>query len=83
MARTQLRSTGERAATGPAAPSEREVHIQGHWRPARILPPNSLRVGARIDGIAIIEMPDTTIVIGPGQHATMDDRGNIVLELAA
>ena len=83
VTRPELRSTGERAATGPAAPGERQVHIDGHWRPARILLPNNLHVGARIDGVAIIEMPDTTIVIGPGQHATMDDRGNIVLELAA
>lgn len=82
VARPELRNISERAETGPAAPSERQVHIQGHWRPACVLLPNHLRVGARIDGIAIIEMPDTTVVIGPGQHATMDDRGNVVLELA-
>ena len=83
VARPELRNMSELAETGPAAPSERQVHIQGQWRPARVLLPHHLRVGARIDGIAIIEMPDTTIVIGPGQHATMDDRGNVVLELAA
>ena len=81
--RPQLRSAGARAGAGAAEPGERQVYIQGHWRPARILLPHHLRVGARIDGIAIIEMPDTTIVIGPGQHAAMDEHGNVVLALAA
>jgi N-methylhydantoinase A len=82
--RPQLRGAGEYAAAdGTAPPGERQVYVQGHWRCARIVLPRHLRVGERIDGVAIIEMPDTTIVIGPGQHAAMDEHGNVVLELTA
>ena len=43
VARPELRNMSELAETGPAAPSERQVHIQGRWRPARVLLPHHLR----------------------------------------
>lgn len=41
-----------------------------HWRP-------SLRPGSAIEGPAIIEALDSTAVLPPGWHATVDDRGYI------
>jgi N-methylhydantoinase A len=38
--------------------------------------------GDLIIGPAIIERPDTTIVVGPGQLAEVEPYGNIIIELA-
>jgi N-methylhydantoinase A/oxoprolinase/acetone carboxylase beta subunit len=35
--------------------------------------------GAKLDGPAILEFPGTTVVVGPGQHATLDGEGNVVV----
>ena len=40
-----------------------------------------LTVGFRITGPAIIEHPETTVYVAPGQTARMDHLGNIVIEL--
>ena len=42
-----------------------------------------LGAGDRIAGAAIIERPDTTIVIGPGQRAEVEPYGNIIIDLVA
>jgi N-methylhydantoinase A len=38
-------------------------------------------VGARVDGPAIIEFPDTTAVIRPGQSAQIDALGSLVVAM--
>jgi N-methylhydantoinase A len=38
-----------------------------------------LRAGEIIDGPAILEQPDTTTVLYPGQTARIDERGNLVI----
>ena len=40
----------------------------------------NIRAGNRIDGPAILEYPGTTVVIGPGQKATVDSWLNIAIE---
>jgi N-methylhydantoinase A len=39
--------------------------------------------GDLVIGPAIIERPDTTIVVGPGQRAEVEPYGNIIIDLAA
>jgi N-methylhydantoinase A len=39
-----------------------------------------LYVGAEIDGLAIVETRDTTIVIGAGQSAVVDEVGSVIIE---
>jgi N-methylhydantoinase A len=68
------------AAAPPAedvSPTERRVFAGGEFKTAAVYrePPGEL------DGLAIVELPDTTIVIGEGQHATVDDHGNVVIEV--
>jgi N-methylhydantoinase A len=41
-----------------------------------------LPVGARIEGPAILEQADATIVVDPGLAATVDPLGNLVLRRA-
>jgi N-methylhydantoinase A len=42
-----------------------------------------LEPGAEIAGPAVIDFPDTAIVIHPDQHATVDPVGNVVIQLPA
>lgn len=71
------------AARDAPAPGRREVYQGGAWREAAVLGPAHLAPGARIEGLAIVEMPDTTIVIGAGQAGRVDPHGNLVITRAA
>ncbi|MFN3938075.1 MAG: hydantoinase/oxoprolinase family protein [Gemmobacter sp.] len=56
----------------------RKVHV-GAWHDAAIHDRLSLPVGARIAGPAVLEQPDTTILVEPGLIAEVDAFGNIRL----
>jgi N-methylhydantoinase A len=45
------------------------------WRP-------SLPAGARIDGPAVIEEPNATTLIHPGDRAVVSDAGHLVIDVA-
>ncbi|APH74599.1 hydantoinase/oxoprolinase family protein [Aquibium oceanicum] len=38
--------------------------------------------GDRIEGPAVIEQTDSTVLVGPGDRLSADDRGNLVMEVA-
>ncbi|MFV0492680.1 MAG: hydantoinase/oxoprolinase family protein [Pseudorhodobacter sp.] len=57
----------------------RRVHVGGQWRDTEILDRLELPVGAKIAGPAILEQPDTTILIEPGLIGTVDGFGNVIL----
>jgi N-methylhydantoinase A len=82
MQRPELQRAGTNGKT-PVAESTRQVFQQGAWRQARILPGEALAPGLELDGLAVIELPDTTIVVGEGQHASVDQWGNVVVHLQA
>jgi N-methylhydantoinase A len=42
-----------------------------------------LVAGNRVAGPAIIQVPDTTIVVHPGQAARIDPYGNVLADLTA
>jgi N-methylhydantoinase A len=42
-----------------------------------------LRDGDAIDGLAIVELPDTTVVVGPDQDAVVDGAGDLVIATRA
>ena len=46
-----------------------------YWR-------DHLPLGARIEGPALVEQMDTTVLIEPGWRATGDALGNLILEAA-
>jgi N-methylhydantoinase A len=58
--------------------THRRVHM-GAWVEAAILDRLSLPVGAVVTGPAVLEQPDTTILIEPGLSGRVDDFGNIIL----
>jgi N-methylhydantoinase A len=45
------------------------------WRP-------SLAAGARVDGPAVIEEPNATTLIHPGDSATVSDAGHLIIDVA-
>lgn len=69
-------SNGRPVGSGEAT---RRVFSGGEWHDARVLGQDAIRTGVEIDGLAIVEMPDTTIVIGDGQHGSVDQYGNVVI----
>ena len=71
---------GKEASAEAARRGTRRIHAGGEWREASVHDRLLLPVGARIEGPAVLEQPDTTIVVDPGLAATIDRFGNVVLE---
>ena len=74
-----------RAAPSPLPAPEpagrRQVHFQRWWDTA-VYRRDSLHPGAVIEGPAIVEQPDTTIIIEPGMTGRIDAYDNILVEVA-
>ncbi len=62
-----------------AQSGKRKIWVDGGWHEAAIYDRLRLPIEARIDGPAILEQPDTTILIEPGLTGTVDKFGNIVI----
>jgi len=67
------------ASLDKARRGTRPVHF-GRWCEASIWWRLDLPVGARIEGPAVLEQPDATIVIEPGMSGRVDDLGNLIVE---
>jgi N-methylhydantoinase A len=74
-----LRTMAPTSTTMPT-PRHREVWMEGAWHKTAIYPRMELPVGAKIAGPAILEQPDTTILVEPGFAAQVDAFGNLVIE---
>ncbi|MGN6097228.1 MAG: hydantoinase/oxoprolinase family protein [Bosea sp. (in: a-proteobacteria)] len=57
----------------------RQVYLDGAWRETAIWSRLDLPVGTRIEGPAIFEQPDATILLDPGLKAEVDALGNLVI----
>jgi N-methylhydantoinase A len=67
------------APGGTTAPrTYRRIHV-GTWHEAAVYDRLSLPVGTEIVGPAILEQPDTTILVDPGLIARVDAFGNVIL----
>jgi N-methylhydantoinase A len=78
LERPKLRSEGS-AATGPPNPLRVDRVYLGEWYEASVFDESALRAGAVLTGPAVVELPDTNIVIGTGQSASVDGLGNVVI----
>lgn len=77
-----LASLGPRAlepGEQPEARTSRQVHIGGAWRETPIFDRLALPSGFVVSGPAILEQPDTTILIEPGMAGSIDSFGNVIL----
>jgi N-methylhydantoinase A len=68
------------ARDGSAArPHERELWFEGGWRKTPVLRREALAAGAAIEGPAVIEQLDCTVLLEPGNRAAVDRLGNLVV----
>jgi N-methylhydantoinase A len=81
--RPELRRASGNGGAAPGPIGERRVFQEGEWRSARIYDESAVVPGAVIDGLAVVELQDTTIVVGHGQRAEVDDYGSVVITLPA
>lgn len=81
--RFDLSVLGPTATAMPASPGVQAVFHAGRWWEARRFARLDLPAGARVDGPAILEQPDTTVWLEPGFHATVDALGNLVIAASA
>ena len=68
-----------RAAVDPSG--SRQVYM-GQWHVAPTYAVDSLSPGAAIEGPAVLESEFTTVLVWPGDHATVDAMGGIELRVA-
>ena len=66
--------------SSPALKGEREVYFEGEWKRTRVFNLDKLQVGNRVDGQAIIEGRDTTVVIPYGYRVSVDEYLNLIME---
>jgi N-methylhydantoinase A len=69
------------ATLAAAARPPRRIWVEG-WHEARVFDRLALPVGAVIEGPAVLEQPDGTILIEPGLAGRVDRFGNLLLERA-
>lgn len=68
-------------ALADAETGTRKVYFGGEWVTARIYSRELLPLGASIEGPAIIEQPDSTLVLDPSTTTTVDEFGNLIVNL--
>ncbi|NNE51422.1 MAG: hydantoinase/oxoprolinase family protein [Sulfitobacter sp.] len=61
----------------------RQVHFDEAWFETKIYSRLALPVGAEVPGPAILEQPDTTVLIEPDLVGRIDTYGNTIIERAA
>ncbi len=65
----------------PETLGETAVWLGGHARQATLLARVDLEPGAHFAGPAIVVQPDCTVLVPPDWHVTIDELGNIAMEL--
>ena len=67
--------------TGEVTPKAmRLVHVGSDWHKTNIYERLGLPIGTVIQGPAILEQPDTTVLIEPNLQGRVDDFGNTIIE---
>jgi len=66
-----------------AISAERPVAFGEDWYDARIYDRERLPAGSTVDGPAIVEGPESTVTVQPGQRVEVDEHGTIVVEVDA
>jgi len=74
-----LETLAPRGTRIPARRATRRVHFGDTWRDTAIYDRLALPVGAEIIGPAILEQPDTTVLIEPGLKGRVDRFGNTII----
>lgn len=82
LPKPDLKEIGGASALVDALKGRRKVWFRDHgFIDSAIYERGRLAAGAVLDGPAIIEQPDTTTVMPPGTHCTVDRWGNLVIKV--
>lgn len=65
------------------ASESRSVRFEGGWRTCQVLRRETLRAGDVVEGPAILEQVDSTVLLDPGDTARVDPYGNLVISVGA
>jgi N-methylhydantoinase A len=71
------------AGTGARPTSTRRIWLEGRPAQAQVYERASLGRGDRVVGPAIVEQPDTTVLVPSGDAATVDRFGNLLVRREA
>ena len=71
---------GPEAGLAAAAQGTRPVWFDGGWRAAAVFDRLALPAGAVVDGPAVLEQADATILIDPDLRGRVDRFGNLIVE---
>ncbi|WP_028059879.1 hydantoinase/oxoprolinase family protein [Candidatus Solirubrobacter pratensis] len=80
LAKPSLAAGAPHDGAGVHEPRRRPVYLGGGWHDAAIYDETALRLDSTFSGPAIVELPDTTIVVGVDQVASVDANRNVFLE---
>ncbi|MEM7749166.1 MAG: hydantoinase/oxoprolinase family protein [Pseudomonadota bacterium] len=72
-----------KASVTDAQTGARNVYFDGGWHPTPIYWRDHLPIEFEIEGPAVIEQMDTTVLIEPGDRARGDEQGNILVAVGA
>lgn len=76
--RDRASSAGEPGPPGSSRP--RAVNVDGDWLQVEVVAGADLEPGAELAGPAVVEHPESTVVIRPGWRASVDGVGSLELE---
>jgi N-methylhydantoinase A len=75
-------STPSPGLTDATPHKQRPVYFEGRWLDTSIYQREHLPEGAAIEGPAIVEQLDTTVLIDPGATAAVDRSGNLIVDVS-
>jgi N-methylhydantoinase A len=83
VGRTRKPSIRKPSATTAPQPGRRRIFEPAtqEWAEADVFEWLAMPAGFRVSGPAVIEHPETTVYVGPGQTALLDDAGNLSIDL--
>ena len=79
VASPRARMTGE--AGDAAVKGARRMYFEGRWYDGGVYDRYRMAAGATVTGPAAIEERESTVVVGPGERARVDEHANVVIEL--
>jgi N-methylhydantoinase A len=83
VGRTQKPSFSKPSAQKAPKPAHRRIFEPAtlKWTEADVFQWPEMPAGFRVSGPAVVEHPETTVYVGPGQTARLDDAGNLSIDL--
>jgi N-methylhydantoinase A len=70
------------AAPGEVPRGRRRASFDGDWREVDVVQRDDLGAGSGVQGPAVVEFPESTLLLRPGWRGTVDQAGALVLERA-